>query len=291
MSSETEAEADVSATPDAATEDIDNALVNVEPDTVDFRVEERDGKLLASIEDLDPWDENPRVAEDTDIERLKDHISDLGLYKPLVVSSDGRIVGGNMRYRALTEMGYEQAWIALVHPDDEATLIEYAMSDNDRIGRYEEGRMADLIRDYGSDLDVAKFKPDFYAPADLSQNLAAEMTPDELIELTSGSSDEGRDTPDDEPDATDGEHADTQQEAGDGDDPQPRSMENIGQDNQTAMVQVFMSQSEKDAFRDHVSELKKAYSVDTTSDVMQEAARREAERYRDGDALGPEVEQ
>lgn len=259
--------------PDADTEGV-NAVVTVPNDRVEFSVEHVDGKTLAPLDQLDGWSENPRTAEQADIDRLKNHIRELGFYKPLIATTDGTVIGGNMRLRALTEMGYERGWVSVIEPEDENALVEYSMSDNDRIGRYQEEQVANLVRDY--DLDVAKFKVDFHTPADLSQNLAREMEPEELLEMT--------DTEGSQEDAgATGEETSTTADTEERESPE-RNLERVGEGSSTAMVQLFMAQSEKDELTRHVSTLKGHYQVDTTSDVVQRAVRNEAERATEGDA-------
>lgn len=59
------------------------------------------GKITATLDSLIEWDKNPRYIKDEDFFRLKKQIARLGMYKPLFVNSDGVVVGGNMRLRAL----------------------------------------------------------------------------------------------------------------------------------------------------------------------------------------------
>jgi hypothetical protein len=60
------------------------------------------GQWYTSIKSLTPWEKNPRYIQDEDFERLKAQIIDFGQYKPLLVTKDGTIVGGNMRFRAMS---------------------------------------------------------------------------------------------------------------------------------------------------------------------------------------------
>src|SRR5581483_10567928 len=55
------------------------------------------GKIYTAIGNLQVWDKNPRTIADEDRIRLRSQIAFLGQYKPLLVTEDGIVVGGNMR--------------------------------------------------------------------------------------------------------------------------------------------------------------------------------------------------
>lgn len=109
-----------------------------------------------SIERLKNWDKNPRSISDKDFARLLAQIKKLGVYKPLLVTKDGTVLGGNMRLRALQELGQSQVWVSVIDPKDEAEMLEYALSDNDRAGEYDEQQLAELATLYPIDLELYK---------------------------------------------------------------------------------------------------------------------------------------
>lgn len=109
------------------------------------------------------WNKNPRDIHQQDLGRLKAQIQRLGVYKPLVaVSENGRyvVLGGNMRLRALQELGFKKVEISVVRAPTEKERIEYALSDNDRAGFYVGEKLEELIRPYEGDLDLSEFKVD-----------------------------------------------------------------------------------------------------------------------------------
>lgn len=246
-------------------------------------VEEEDGKTLARLDDLEEWEDNPRDAEDQEIERLADEIEGLGQYKPLIVDlNEGVIIGGNMRSRALRlliedddrEAPFgERAWVSLVDAADEQTRLEYAFSDNDRVGHYDREAVADLVL-RNPEIDISDYKVDFYAPTDITQDLARAMDPEDLEALIG---DEGGES--DEEDGGEGEAgAEGDDDAEEGEpEVTPRSMEALGEQSSTAMVQLFMSQADKDALTEDVKVLKGEWGLETTSDVVVEAVGRAAE--------------
>ena len=123
--------------------------------------------LKAPIESVIPWDKNPRGIKTKDYERLKKQILKLGVYKPLIAFEDkGKyvVLGGNMRIRALKELGIKDVEISVVKPTSEAQKIEFALSDNDRAGFYEEDKLAELVYPHIKDIDLGAFKVDLGDP-------------------------------------------------------------------------------------------------------------------------------
>jgi hypothetical protein len=119
--------------------------------------------LKVPIEEVEPWEKNPRGIKTKDYERLKKQIQKLGVYKPLVVCKEGGkyvVLGGNMRIRALKELGFKEVDISVVKTKTEKEKIEYALSDNDRVGYYEEEKLAELVYPHIAEIDLGQFKVD-----------------------------------------------------------------------------------------------------------------------------------
>ena len=102
-------------------------------------------KLTRPISTLSNWDKNPRTITVEDFERLKRQIERLGQYKPLLITEDGVVLGGNMRLRAYRDLGWTDAWVEVVDAKTDAMKIEYALSDNDRAGDYDQEKLTELI--------------------------------------------------------------------------------------------------------------------------------------------------
>lgn len=112
-------------------------------------------KTRKKLSELHGWAENPRDISPESLERLKTQITELGLYKPLLITPEGEVIGGNMRFRALLELGVEDAWVRIVEPKTEAEKVAIALDDNDQIGEYDEQALAELVIDMtGIDLDT-----------------------------------------------------------------------------------------------------------------------------------------
>ena len=120
-----------------------------------------------AVEDLREWDKNPRDVKDTDFKRLKRQIQDLSEYKPLIVTEDGEIIGGNMRFKAYRELGYTKCWVSVVDAKTEDQKLKYALSDNDNVGYYLEEELKELTAGAGPDFDLDEFKVDLSEPKQL----------------------------------------------------------------------------------------------------------------------------
>jgi len=145
--------------------------------------------LTVPISKVSPWQENPRRIKKRDFERLKKQIKALGLYKPLVCfKENGRyvVLGGNMRIRALQELGYTDVDVSIVDATTEQKKIEYALSDNDRAGEFDDQALAELIYPHKDALDMDAFRFDL-APTisveNLLENFGPKITADQEDEI------------------------------------------------------------------------------------------------------------
>lgn len=114
-------------------------------------------KLMWDISKLRNWEKNPRGIKDKDFKRLKAQIKKLGQYKPLIVTVEGIVLGGNMRLRAYQQLGIKEVWVSVVEAKTETQMVEYALSDNDGVGYWEEDQLAELIQQQGQ-FDWSAFK-------------------------------------------------------------------------------------------------------------------------------------
>jgi DNA modification methylase len=124
------------------------------------------------IERVEPWADNPRGIKTKDYERLKRQILELGIYKPLVCyRENGKFVvlGGNMRIRALKDIGMKEVEVSVVEAKTKAQKIKYALSDNDRVGFYEEDKLAELVYPHLEEIKLEDFKVDLGEAIDLKQ--------------------------------------------------------------------------------------------------------------------------
>lgn len=123
-------------------------------------------KEYRKTSDLHLWEQNPRNIKPKDFDRLKKQIQELGQYKPLLITPDGEVIGGNMRLRAYRDLGIEDAWVSVVTPKDDAEKLKYALSDNDRAGYYDDDLLANLSSNY-PDFSWGDYAVDLQPPTTL----------------------------------------------------------------------------------------------------------------------------
>lgn len=138
-----------------------------------------------NIDELHNWDKNPRSISEKGFERLKKQIQTLGMYKPLLVTEDGTVLGGNMRLRAYRELGIKDVWVSVVDAPTEEKKLEYALSDNDRAGFYDDDLLANLTGEL-PDFNWGDYSVDLKEPTNLADLLDQfkEVVEDEVPEVS-----------------------------------------------------------------------------------------------------------
>jgi len=118
---------------------------------------------------------------------LKKQIQELGQYKPLIITPDNEVIGGNMRLRAYRALGTEEVWVSVVDPKDDNEKLKYALSDNDRAGYYDDDLVANLSSAY-PDFDWSGYAVDLNPPETLDKVLfkeeVQEVEEDEVPEVS-----------------------------------------------------------------------------------------------------------
>ncbi len=132
-------------------------------------------KTFRKLSELKEWDKNPRSIKKKDFDRLKRQIQDLGQYKPLLVTQDGTVLGGNMRLKAYRELKIDEVWVSVVDAPTEERKLAYALSDNDRAGFYDDDLLANLIPSY-PEFNWKDYAVDLREPQTL-QDLLDKLTP------------------------------------------------------------------------------------------------------------------
>lgn len=141
------------------------------------------GVTYANVSDLRLYKDNPRDVEAKDFERLKEQLS-LGEHSPLLITTDGEVLGGNTRLRAYKELGKQRAKVVVVEITEtsegvritvdrklserrfdtiDQAKIELALSHNDSIGTNNELKLAELMVVHNVPTDIysvtTKIKP------------------------------------------------------------------------------------------------------------------------------------
>ena len=102
-----------------------------------------------NLADLHPAEYNPRVAlapEDEEYKRIKRSIETYGYVDPIIINSDGTIIGGHQRYNVLLDLGYDTAHVVIVDLDKNAEkALNVAL--NKISGEWDDEKLCDLLQD------------------------------------------------------------------------------------------------------------------------------------------------
>ena len=147
--------------------------------------------MLKSINELKLWDKNPRSIDKkgfarliAQLQRVKE-ITGEYLYKPLLITPDNVVIGGNMRLRALKELGEVRVWVNVVNVKNEQEMLEVALSDNDQAGKTEKDLLLELIEQY-PEIKLGDYAVSFDQPTTLEDFMAQfkEIEEDEVPEVS-----------------------------------------------------------------------------------------------------------
>ena len=114
---------------------------------------------------------NPRVIKDAKFDKLKKSIQEFPAMmelRPMVVDSDNVVLGGNMRLKALTELGYKEipdTWVKRATDLTEEEKQRFIVADNVGFGEWDwqalqEGWDVEQLGEWGLDVPGFDVNPD-----------------------------------------------------------------------------------------------------------------------------------
>ena len=113
------------------------------------------------IKDLIPWSQNPRKISPEQLEHLKRSIERFNYAAPAVVNTDGRIIAGHMRLKAMAALGRGDEEVDVRVPSralTEAEAEELTIRDNANTGEWDMSLLAELnldsLLEFGLDTDL-----------------------------------------------------------------------------------------------------------------------------------------
>jgi hypothetical protein len=112
---------------------------------------------------IKPNPNNPRIIKDDKFEKLKKSIKDFPKMmelRPMVINSDNIVLGGNMRLKALKELGYKEVpdeWVKRAEDLTEDEQRQFIIKDNVGFGEHDWEMLAtewdaDELSDWGLDI-------------------------------------------------------------------------------------------------------------------------------------------
>ena len=110
---------------------------------------------------------NPRQIKGAAFEKLKKSVKELPKMmrlRPIVIDTDGVILGGNMRYRALCALGYSEIpneWVKVADDLTEEEKQRFIIEDNVQFGEWDFDMLFNewdtpSLEDWGVDLPIMK---------------------------------------------------------------------------------------------------------------------------------------
>ena len=131
---------------------------------------------VVPISSIYPNKENPRIVNKAKFEKLKKSIQDFPemlQLRPIIVNESYIVLGGNMRYKALVELGYKEVPIIKAKDLTERQAQEFIVKDNLSFGEWDWDILANEwdsvdLEDWG--LDVWQNEDDIIAHEDTATN-------------------------------------------------------------------------------------------------------------------------
>ena len=133
------------------------------------------------LSQIKPNPNNPRLIKDERFAKLCKSIQDAPKFmalRPIIIDGEGMILGGNMRYKALLQLGYKEVpdeWVKRADDLTEDERRRFIISDNVGFGEWEWETVAnewdvEELADWGLDvpgfdIDENKFGEDFNLPS------------------------------------------------------------------------------------------------------------------------------
>ena len=62
---------------------------------------------VVRVDSLQPHERNPRTISTTDYKRLVESLRKFGLFKPILATHEGKIIGGHQRIKALKQLKWQ----------------------------------------------------------------------------------------------------------------------------------------------------------------------------------------
>lgn len=101
------------------------------------------------LDELEPWEGNPREISEENLDRLKAGIEHFGLVQPIVVNrKTGRIVGGHQRLKVLEAAGETHTYVIEVELDEpEEIALNVALNNPALTGSWDQAKLARILTD------------------------------------------------------------------------------------------------------------------------------------------------
>ena len=121
-----------------------------------------------NINDIKLNPNNPRFIKDERYQKLKKNMQEfpkMMKLRPIIIDDDGMIIGGNMRYLTMKDLGYKdipEGWVVKASGLTEEERRRFVITDNIPYGDWDYDKLANEwemteLQDWGIQLDVDEF--------------------------------------------------------------------------------------------------------------------------------------
>ena len=119
------------------------------------------------IKSLRPYPDNPRISN---LDLIKESLSEHGQYRPITVNKDNTILAGNHTWEAMKELGHEYIYINRVDVDDETArrivLVDNRLND---LSNYDKDKMTKLLNYF---MEIGQLEGTGFSPDDVDDILS-----------------------------------------------------------------------------------------------------------------------
>ena len=139
------------------------------------------------VEELKVNKANPRQIRDEKFKKLKKSVKEFPKMmelRPIVIDDDGTILGGNMRFRALLELGYKEipdSWVRKASELTDEEKQRFIIEDNVEFGEWDYDKLAnewdyELLNEWGLELptisnEVEAHEDDYEIPDEIKTDI------------------------------------------------------------------------------------------------------------------------
>ena len=160
-----------------------------------FNTVEEMQEVVIKLDKIKPNPNNPRLVKDEKFNKLVESLKSFGEkmmpLRPMIVDENNILLGGNMRYKALKELGYKEvpeSWVKQVLDLTEEEKQEFIIKDNVGFGAWDWDTLAnewntDNLEAWGLDMPNFEELEDQIDETDISDSL--EITYSIEVKLTS----------------------------------------------------------------------------------------------------------
>lgn len=108
---------------------------------------------LIDINKLKAAEYNPRKISDSELNKLKNSITEFGLVDPIIINSDRTVIGGHQRLKELESLGHKEALCVIVDlSKDKEKVLNLSL--NKISGDWDDDKLSELLLELENESDI-----------------------------------------------------------------------------------------------------------------------------------------